>query len=304
MRIVFNPTAGGARRRALERSLAILRAAGLDAEVMETAAPGDAERLARACAVPGQVVVAAGGDGTIAEVAAGIAGSGAALGILPFGTANVLAQEVGLPLDPAAAAVALASGHVAPLHAGLARDAAGRRRLFVQMVGAGFDAAVVHALPLALKRRLGRGAYVLQSLREVARHRFEPITVTADGGAPFAAASVIVTKGRFYAGRYLVAPGASPFGPGFTLVSFAHGGAWQALLAGAALPLGLVPRLPGVELRRVSRVTLSGAGVPVQADGDAAGTLPLVVEDAPVPILLRVGAKAARPLPEPAALAA
>ncbi|MBY0336406.1 MAG: diacylglycerol kinase family lipid kinase [Acetobacteraceae bacterium] len=298
MRIVFNPTAGGARRPALERALAALRGAGLHPELLATEAPGHAEVLARA-ARPGEIVVAAGGDGTIAEVAAGIAGSGAVLGILPLGTANVLAREVGLPLDPVAAAAALAAGPEVRLHAGLARGASGTR-LFVQMVGAGFDAAVVHALPLTLKRRLGRGAYVLQSLRETIRHRFAPIRVQADDDPPFEAASAIVTKGRLYAGPFTVAPGADPARPGFTLVTFDHGGAPAALLAGAALPLGLIPRLPGVRLRRVARVTLDGEGVPAQADGDAAGFLPLTITALPAPIPLRLGFGARGTLAAPA----
>jgi len=286
MLVVFNPAAGGARRRRLARALAALRGAGLRPELAETRGPGDAERIARAAAPDVAVVVAAGGDGTIAEVAAGVAGHGAALGILPFGTANVLAHEIGLPMGAETAAAVLAGGRRAMLYPGLATGACGARRQFVQMVGAGFDAAVVHGLPPALKRRLGRGAYVVQTLRELARHRFAPVAGEADG-EPFSAASAIVTKGRFYAGRYLLAPGATPFHPGFTLVLFRDGGALPALAAGAALPLGLVARLPGVTLRRVRRVTLGGPHVAVQADGDAAGFLPLDIRDAPpIPLLV------------------
>ncbi len=290
MLIVFNPAAGSARRRRLMRALTALRAAGLRPELAETAAPGDAERIARAAAPDFPIVVAAGGDGTIAEVAAGVAGHGAALGILPFGTANVLAHEVGLPMGAEAAAAVLAGGRRAMLHPGLATGPGGARRQFVQMAGAGFDAAVVHGLPLALKRRLGRAAYVVQTLRELARHRFPPLTGEADG-EPFAAASAIVTKGRFYAGRYLLAPGATVFHPGFTLVLFRDGGKLPALSAGAALPLGLLARLPGVALRRARHVTLEaapgGPPVAVQADGDAAGILPLDIADAPpIPLLV------------------
>lgn len=286
MLVVFNPAAGSARRRRLERALAALRAAGLRPEVADTRGPGDAERIARAAGPDVAAVVAAGGDGTVAEVAAGIAGSGAALGILPFGTANVLAHEVGLPLRAEAAALALASARRVMLHPGLAMGPDGRARLFVQMLGAGFDAAVVHGLPPALKRRIGRASYVVQSLREAARHRFPPISGEADG-EPFAAASAIVTKGRFYAGRFLLAPGATPFRPGFALALFRDGGAAAALAAGAALPLGLLSRLPGVTLRRAARVSLDGPRVAAQADGDAAGFLPLEIADGPpIPLLV------------------
>jgi len=283
--IIFNPVAGAGRRRRLARALAWLRARDQRHDVAETRAPGDAEALARDAARRGVgVVVAAGGDGTIAEVAGGLAGSASRLGILPLGTANVLAWELGVPAAPERAAEILAAGRCAPLWPGVAQLANGRARLFVQMLGAGFDAAVVARLDPALKRRVGRAAYVWQSLREMPRYGFAPLTVQVDGIA-HGAASVIVSKGRLYAGRYRIAPGAQPGEPGFQVVIFRRPGALQAALAGAALPLGLIPRLPGVEIMPAWRVLLSARGdVPAQADGDAIGSLPIGIADAPCPL--------------------
>jgi diacylglycerol kinase (ATP) len=285
MLIVFNPAAGAGRRRRLSRALGALLARGLRPELAETRGPGDAEALARAAARRGvPVVVAAGGDGTIAEVASGLAGSSAALGVLPLGTANVLAWELGVPPSPERAAAVVAAGRPMVIRPGFARFGDGRERLFVQMLGAGFDAAVVAKLDLRLKRRVGRAAYVLQSLREMPRYGFAPITVELDGVAS-QAASVIVTKGRLYAGRYRIAPAAKPAEPGFQVVLFRRPGAAQAVLAGLALPLGLIPRLPGVEIRPALSIRMvSGAEVPVQADGDPAGRLPAEVTDAAGPL--------------------
>jgi diacylglycerol kinase family enzyme len=287
MLIVFNPTAGAGRRRRLARALAALAARGLRPELTETRGPGDAEAIARRASGNGvALVVAAGGDGTIAEVAAGLAGSAARLGLLPLGTANVLAWELGVPLAPEGAAQVLAGGRPALLRPGLARFGDGSTRLFVQMLGAGFDAAVVAGLDLGLKRRIGRAAYVWQSLRELPRYGFPRIGVTLDGVAGVAS-SVIVTKGRLYAGRYQVAPGADPTNAGFHVVLFHRAGPGFAALAGAALPLGLIPRLPGVEIIRAACLALhsaDGGAVPVQADGDPVGLLPVAVEDAPGPV--------------------
>ncbi len=285
MLIVFNPTAGAGRRRRLARAVAALIARGVRLDLAETRGPGDAEVLARDAAGRGvDVVVAAGGDGTIAEVAAGLAGSGAALGVLPLGTANVLAWELGVPAAPERAAAVVAAGRAAMLRPGIARFAHGRTRLFVQMLGAGFDAEVVAHLDLALKRRIGRAAYVWQSARELPRYRFPPITAELDGTS-VTAASVIVTKGRLYAGRYRIAPEARPLEPGFQVVLFRRPGAMQAALAALALPLGLIPRLPGVEIAPAHRIVLAAAGaVPVQADGDPMGALPVSVADAPDPL--------------------
>ncbi|MBK1659674.1 diacylglycerol/lipid kinase family protein [Paracraurococcus ruber] len=280
MLIVFNPAAGARRRRRLSRALDTLARAGVPARVAETLHPGHATLLARQAAGEGvALVVAAGGDGTIAEVAAGLAGSVARLGILPFGTANVLAWELGLPPRPEAAAAVLAGGRPVALRPGLARFGDGTQRLFVQMLGAGFDAQVVARLDLGLKRRLGRGAYVLQGLRELGRYPFPRFTALLDGDA-VEVASAIVSKGRLYAGRHLLAPAALPGEAGFQVALFRGGGALRAALYGAALPLDLLPRLPGVELRHALRVEMRGPAVPVQADGDLAGALPAAIADA------------------------
>jgi len=197
----------------------------------------------------------------------------------------VLACEIGLPLDPKRAAEVLACDRPRMVHPGVARFADGSERLFVQMLGAGLDAAVVANLNLGLKRLIGRSAYVWQTLRELPRYAFPRIEITIDGVAT-SAASVIVTKGHYYAGRFVLAPAARPVEPGFHVALLHRGGACGAMLAAAALPLGLLPRLPGLELRRASRVTLGGADIPVQADGDPAGRLPVRIEDAPSPIAL------------------
>ena len=288
MLIVFNPAAGARRRRRLLAALDLLRGLGMRPEVADTAHRGHAVGIAREAAAAGvRMVVAAGGDGTIAEVAAGLSGTDTALGVLPLGTANVLALELGLPRTPAGAAAVLAMGRTALLHPGLARFADGRELLFVQMLGAGFDAAVVQHLPPGLKRAIGKAAYVAQTLREMPRYPFAPIRCVMDGRED-GATSVIVTKGRLYAGRFLLAPGADPRDEGFHVVLFRAAGALAALRYGAALPLGLLSRLSSVEIRRAAEVRLDGADVPVQADGDAAGSLPVAIGPAPRPMRIVV----------------
>jgi YegS/Rv2252/BmrU family lipid kinase len=288
--VIFNPIAGGSRRRFLSRALAALRAAGAEVELAETTHAGHARTIAGEAASRGvRLVVAAGGDGTVAEVAAGLHGSGAVLGLLPLGTANVLAHELGVPLRPEKAAAVLLHGHQVMLHPGLARWPDGRERLFVQMLGAGFDAAVVRGINPAEKRRLGRGAYLLESLRQLRRYDFPTMAMAMDGGAFQPAANVIISKGRFYAGRYHCLPGADPLRPGFAVLRFTRGGAFNAMLAGLSLPLHLMHRLPGASLLRAEQVALSAEGVvPAQADGDFAGLLPLRVDNTPQPIAFLV----------------
>ena len=239
-------------------------------------------------------MVAAGGDGTIAEVANGLMGTGTRLGIIPLGTANVFAQELGLPFAPRRVAAALAFGRIRRLWPGLARGPAGER-LFVQMLGVGLDAQVVHRLSAPLKRRLGRGAYVVQTLRELSRYRFTPLDLRLDGVAS-SVASVIVSKGRLYAGHYTLAPAARPDQPGFTVAVFRHGGVLPALAYGAVLPLNLLPHAPGVRFLKASHIEIgASSAIPAQADGDAAGTTPVVITDAAAPIDVVVGQAAISP---------
>ena len=275
----------------LWRVLDILNDNGLRFELAETRRPGHAIELACGSGAH-RICVAAGGDGTVAEVTAGLLRSShcgpatTALGIIPLGTANVLAHELGLSFHPAGVAAALAHGRTRPLWPGVAEEGT-ERRLFVQMLGAGVDAQVVHRLPAWSKRVAGRGAYGLQTLRELPRYRFQPIRLRLDG-TEHQAFSVIVSKGRLYGGAYLLAPGAQPGEPGFSIALFERGGPLPALVYGAALPLDLLPRVPGLRLLRASRVDIEG-NAPAQADGDRAGTAPLAVYDSPGPIQVVVG---------------
>ncbi len=290
MLVIFNPVAGRRRATALWRVLDLLVETGVKVEVAETQHAGHATELAGSAARQGRgMVVAAGGDGTIAEVANGLLGSATTLGIIPLGTANVLAKEYGLSTSPRAIANALAYQRTQPLWPGIA-DMQGRDHVFVQMVGLGFDGAVVHGLRPGMKRMIGRGAYVWQSMWESVAYRFPPVRLTVDGKT-YQAASVVVSKGRLYGGPYLLAPNAVSTAPGFQVALFENPGTVPALLSGAALPLGLLPRCPGVRVIAGSHIEFApGSGaIMTQSDGDALVGMPAAVVDADSPIRLVVG---------------
>jgi YegS/Rv2252/BmrU family lipid kinase len=281
--------AGERRTERLWRVLDLIVTNGMRANLVETRAPGDAAALTRAAVADrARFVVAAGGDGTIAEVASGLIGSTARLGVIPLGTANVLAHELGLPFKPRDIAAAFAFGRTRTLWPGLALGAE-RRHLFVQMVGVGFDAQVVQHVTLGMKRVLGRTAYLLQGLRELQRYSFRPLSVRIDG-TDTEAASVIVSKGRFYGGRYLLAPDATPGERGFSVSLFDRGDVGAALYYGAALQMNCLSHAPGVRRLRAARVDFIGNELtPTQADGDRGGRTPLSIVDAPQPIEVVAG---------------
>lgn len=289
MIIIFNPVAGRRRAQLLWNVLDVMAANGIRIELVETIRSGHAEILARDAVRRGErMVVAAGGDGTIAEIANGLMGSDTRLGVIPLGTANVLANELALPFAPRAVAAALAFGRTRLLWPGWVQGAE-TSRLFVQMLGVGFDAHVVHNLSLPLKRATGKGAYVMQTIWEIGRYDFGRIRLRIDG-TEAEAGSAIVSKGRLYAGQYLLAPDARPSEAGFSVVLFDRSSRGAALMYSAALPLGLLHRAPGVRHIRASQVDfVANQAAPAQADGDPVGCTPLSVVDAPGPIQIVVG---------------
>ena len=196
--------------------------------------------------------------------------------------------KLGLPFAPKSVAAALAFGRTCTLWPGQASTPDGAR-LFVQMLGVGFDAQVVHNLPFPLKKAFGKGAYVLQSVRELVRYKFPTIRMRIDD-IETQAASVIVSKGCLYGGNFRVAADAVPANPGFSVILFDWSGPTAAMMYGAALPLNLLGNAPGVRHIRAQRIDfLQNEDVPAQTDGDRAGFVPLWVADAPEPIQVVVG---------------
>ena len=242
---------------------------------------GEVERLAREAEPAFEAIVAAGGDGTVNAVVNGLAGRSLPVGVLPLGSANVLAREIRLPRDPEALAVLIAAGPASPIWPG--RIGA---RLFVVMASAGFDSEIVAAVSARLKRRAGRLAFGWAFLVRLWRYRVCELTIRADG-IEHRAAAVIAANARHYAGPFVVAPGADLAQPAFELVLFRRGGRWAVLRAASALLLGRLPRLGEVTLLRARQLTISAdRPLPVQADGEIVGELPVTIEVADRPLLL------------------
>jgi len=291
--VIFNPTAGNRARRRLAEWLACLERLGAAVSLRETNAPRHAEALARA-ADPALVdaVVAAGGDGTINEVVNGLAPSSLPLGVLPLGTANVLAGEIGLPSSPMDVARILAFAPARPVWPGEAcaeGAAAGRR--FLIMAGVGFDADVVAALDLPLKRRLarlglGKLAYVASIMGRLRDYR--PCSYCAElDGVAIDSASLVAAKAHFYGGGFVLAPAARLDDPTFHVVLFGRTGRGAALGYVAAMAAGMLPRCRSVRIVPARQVRLReppGAGV--QIDGDIHVRLPVTLRIAAAPLQL------------------
>jgi diacylglycerol kinase (ATP) len=284
--LIRNPTAGRGRRGLVDAVVRHVRAAGWTVDLVDTAAIGDARRFAESCDASRYAVIAvAGGDGTINEVVNGLSRRGAGappLAIVPLGSANVLAYELGLDFKATSLAHTIMSGRAVLVHPGEAIGG-GDPRCFSLMAGAGFDAKVVAGVSARLKRRLGKAAYVWRSLIEARRYR--PVRYIAEvDGVRYEAASVIVTHGRHYAGPYVVAPKAMLSEPLLHVCLFERWGRSHTLRFGFALLMGWLPTAYGYRVvtgRDIRVSVLSDAGEmrrqPVQIDGDDALTLPVSI---------------------------
>jgi diacylglycerol kinase (ATP) len=271
--IIGNPNSGRAGDEGyLERFAKILRSGGLSVEVLNTEHPNHATELA---AIAGdRVIVAAGGDGTVNEVLNGLS-PGATLGILPLGTANVLARELGLPLDAEGACRRILDGEVSHVDFGVATDEGGVERRFACMAGIGFDAKVVDTVTPRQKRFLRGLAFAITAFRVLFGNRFPPLEIV-HGDKIHVARFAIVANGHYYGGDYRVS------GPGL-LTS----GEFETVVVERVSTLLRPDVFAGIMARRpLNRAMKSftstevsarapGAEVPVQLDGELWGKLPM-----------------------------
>ncbi|GAB4387853.1 MAG: diacylglycerol kinase family lipid kinase [Thermodesulfovibrionales bacterium] len=269
--IVANPVAGSSSERKLRTARALLEEAGYGVEVLLTSKGGDAEALARGAAARGPAfVMAAGGDGTFNEVANGLAGGGAAMALLPMGTSNVLAKELGVPEDPEGAVRAALSGR--PRSVCLGRiSMAGGDRYFCLMAGVGFDGLVV-ARALRLARRPGKLAHIAAGLLALPGWRPGPIEVVADGRA-WEGRSAIVCNAAKYAGHFRIAPDARMADPTLRVVLMRGGGRLDMARYVLSALAGRLTGLGDVAYFEAREVEVRGEAH-VQTDGDYRGLAP------------------------------
>lgn len=168
----------------LAAPLAALRRAGWDISVQNTRGPGDGTALAADAAAAGaSVVVACGGDGTLNEVLCGLAETETALAVLPAGTANVWAHEIGIRDDAGDALGLLEAGRRVRVDTGMVQIGHEPPRRFLLMCGVGLDAAVVRGMEgrSSLKRRLGRAAFAWPAAQALVGTRAVPTTIAVAG---------------------------------------------------------------------------------------------------------------------------
>ena len=286
--VIYNPSSGrgrgGAIATAVERGL-VNR--GLEVELRATERPKDAMRIAEDLATGADIVVAVGGDGTINEVANGMAAARttappgetrpkAALGIVPAGTVNVLALELQLPFQVERACNVIAGGKTISLDLGRVNE-----RRFVLMMGAGIDALTVRNVDPRAKRHFRELAFLATGLAKGLAETPQRFCARVDG-KEHEATFFVAGNSRYYAGRLAVTPEADPTDGLLDVLLFTGTTRSSLAVFWMGVPNGLHMRNRNVVYLRAERAELATLDdrdvVWYQTDGELAGRLPAVVE--------------------------
>jgi YegS/Rv2252/BmrU family lipid kinase len=199
----------------MKLALEVLNSNGIHPHIRVTRQRGDASKFAREEAGKGtEIVLAAGGDGTINEVANGLVGSTVKLAILPLGTANVFALETEIPSDPVKATQILLKGFSQSITLGhiAYRDISDKMNLenyFLLMAGIGFDAGVLREIKRKDISRWGKAAYIATAIKVLSKYTNSTLSISIDEQEPVSGYSVIIGNGHYYGGKFQITPHAS-----------------------------------------------------------------------------------------------
>ena len=298
--LIYNPTSGGRRHRRfqeIEEAVRILKEAGITAELAPTSEGGHAEEIARlAVEQHREMVIACGGDGTINEIINGLAGSQVPMALLPAGTANILAKELGIPWDIPRAARLIPEGVIRRIALGMATFAGSNGnassgalpsngRYFLSVGGAGPDGAIVNGVDCELKKKVGVVAYWLEGMKQLFSYDFPEMRVRSNG-TDHLASIIVVGRTANYGGPFKITTNATLFEDSFEFLTNSTRSRLQYLACLPALWLGKIRGMRGIKMWKASEVLCESAGAnPVfaQVDGEPIGPLPLrfrIVPDA------------------------
>ena len=259
-------------RTGLERS-------GYTLDCETTRGTGHATEIAASAVAKGfDLVVAAGGDGTVNEVACGLALSRIPLLVFPCGTGNVLARELTLSSDMSRFAQEISK--LTPVRIALGK---GNDRYFVMMAGIGVDAEIIYRLTAAFKRHLGEAAFWLEALRHWANYRFTPFSVNGPQNS-WRATYAVLGRGSWYAGGVKITPRARLTTDLLDMCLFTGTSRMSYLRYLAGVTAGTHPYFHDVAYETVKTVQMTSEyPIRVQMDGENVGLLPMrfdVISDA------------------------
>ena len=293
--LIFNPVAGALRKpgreAVLRQSIETLQSSGVQVEAVPTTGPGVASEIARTCVDRcADLILVAGGDGTINEVANGMVHSPVPLGVLPGGTANVLSMELGIGSRIGRAAASLCN--CVPERVAIGRivnEFEPKGRYFLLMAGIGLDAHIVYEMTAARKSALGKAAYWIGGFSQLGR-RLPEFTIEADG-AEYRTSFALASRVRNYGGDLEIAPTISLLEDDFEFVLFSGESSFRYLKYMLGVVTKRLEGMRGVTILRSRQISCRGPEdrrVYIQVDGEYAGRLPATLEIIPNALTLLV----------------
>jgi diacylglycerol kinase (ATP) len=304
--LIYNPASGRKRQRRaddISRIVAVFHAAGIKVETCPTTHAGSAIQQSREAAAAGfDTIVACGGDGTANEVLNGLMASGtdAALGLVPLGSGNLLASDLGLPDDPVAATRKLLSYAPRAFRPGIVqsqRDGRIDKRYFIVAAGVGADAELMYRTAVKSKERWGRNAYFLEMARMAFRGGYPMFQIEwedeqGNRKQDKAMLAMAIRAAKFPGLLRFVNLGSALTRDSFCLLLFRTDKVRRFLRYFAGVAMGMNWKVPEVDVihSRWFRCTalLAACTIYSQADGELLGTLPaeLSIESRPVKLLM------------------
>ncbi|MEJ2695839.1 MAG: diacylglycerol kinase family lipid kinase [Candidatus Sulfobium sp.] len=274
--LIYNPAALRASARKIKRAQEFLEEKGFSSEVLLTEKSGHAEDLARECLKKDpDLIIAAGGDGTINEVMNGMVFSATPLAILPMGTTNVLAKELGIPENVTGSLERAVGGRprrvsLGKIETGEGGHAAGR--YFCLMAGLGFDGKAVHDVNTSIKKISGKTAYILSGMKSMLEYPPGEIVIRTED-REFRCYSAVVGKSSKYGGNFRITPDANLLDPFLYTCIFRGRNRTDILRYFIGIAKGTHLVYSDVEYVRSSGLEVRGR-VHVQIDGDYLGMTP------------------------------
>ncbi|MFH1704171.1 MAG: diacylglycerol kinase family protein [Nitrospirota bacterium] len=281
--LIFNPIATKASGRKIARASHFLRSKGYKAEIFFTEQKGHAESLAReAVKKSPSLIIAAGGDGTFNEIVNGIAGSEIPMAILPLGTTNVLAKELGLPETVDGAMEVAVRGTPKTVSIGkisITQHSLLVTRYFLLMAGIGFDGEAVFRINETLKKISGKGAYIFSGFKTLSVFNPDKLILDMDGKT-YTGYSVIISKVAKYGGNFKITPDARLTDPFFYVCLFKGKRRLDILRYVTGIVAGKHLGFRDVEYVRAKNIDVEG-DAHIQIDGDYFGRSPARIEVVP-----------------------
>jgi diacylglycerol kinase (ATP) len=281
--LICNPAAKSMSESKIERACRLLEQKDYSVELFLTKRRGEAEQLAKDAAKRApSMIIAAGGDGTFNEVANGIAGSEIPMAILPLGTTNVLAKELGIP-DSVKGAIEVALNNtptsVSLGRIAIVRDSSQVSRYFILMAGVGYDGEAVFGINETFKKISGKGAYLYSGVKTLLRFASHKLAVTVDGET-YTASSVIVGNASKYGGQFRVTPDARLTDPNLHVCLFKGRKRIDTLRYILGIITGSHLKFADVAYLQARKIEIKGSAH-IQIDGDYFGITPAEISIVP-----------------------